>query len=116
MNSRRAFAVFLALMVVVVHLHCICGHDFSALLGADQPKAPQHCENESACLCKGATLAHAVVWDAKPPSLDSFVLDPAERLTVDWRCAAQSAPFEPRFIPTKPSGRILRAYLSSLVL
>lgn len=63
MQDRPTLAIFLCLLVVAAHTHCVLAHGaelLEAVHTSEIAKSPigssQGCENESACICKGATL------------------------------------------------------------
>lgn len=65
MPSKSQMPWLLAVLVLTAYTHCVFSHAVEAveqhhqLRGVDQPldNSRTTCENESSCICKGATLA-----------------------------------------------------------
>ena len=77
------------------------------------------CENESGCICRGATLADGVdLTFLQPLPIQLWLADACEFpiATVAPEIAAESGFLDDRCCPPPLSGRILRAHLSSLVI
>ncbi|MCA9144846.1 MAG: hypothetical protein H6821_02930 [Planctomycetaceae bacterium] len=78
MPTKSKLPCFLAALVLTAYTHCVFSHGMEAgdrhhqLRSDDQPLDDSRalCENESSCICKGATLA--VGTEAPAPEL-SFV-------------------------------------------
>ncbi|HEX4129599.1 MAG TPA: hypothetical protein VHZ24_06120 [Pirellulales bacterium] len=125
---RRLLPIVFIAAISFNHFHCVCYAAVAAaqMLAAirltvaegerlDQgPVAP--CNNESGCICKGAVLIAAVpfdvvdaaVWQAVPAT--HTLLQPSPGMML-------SSPADERCHDVVPiSGRILRAYLASLVI
>lgn len=78
MHRPSVLPQFLCLLVVVVHTHCVLGHGAELLQKLQSSKCAESpvehnppCDNESGCICKGATLADKV--DATPTQDDLAV-------------------------------------------
>ena len=68
------------------------------------------CDNESGCMCRGATLA--VNLDATPfiPKLADMLAAPVDEVSIAFELPRISALDAEFFRSPPPSGRILRAY------
>ena len=128
---RGLVAWFFVLLIPSAHFHCVMDHgkqlrtDFQHHVQATLPfdGQAQGCENESACLCKGATLAIPVRWNVDldhDPSAGLLKVDTgidplalvslAHPLLHDARQHLDSRTARP------PSGRAQRIKLQSFLL
>jgi hypothetical protein len=89
-------------------------------LGLPTPvQMPVHdCDQEYGCICRGATVVHAIgVTDWQPQVVDSLPLDflclPALIIEID---AISGQPDDSQNLPPPLSGRQLRALYASLVI
>ena len=124
---RRCTTIAAALLVVIALLHCAMepivelgnasGPAWSASNGETVPH--RGCENESGCICRGATLAHGVDLAAFQPVQMNLLL--VESYTAQAGLVGAD-PVTAKGIFDDPcrlpplSGRILRARHSSLVI
>lgn len=124
---RQCTTIAAALLVVIALLHCAGEPIFQSDSGnAASWSAPtgdtaphRGCENETGCICRGATLAHRVdLSDLQPVACDWLL---ATGLASQPGLATADATVEPgafddpsRLPPI--SGRMLRARYSSLVI
>ncbi len=126
-SHRRCATIAAALLVVVALLHCAMepivelgngsGPTWTASTGETAPH--QGCNNESGCICRGATLAHGVDVAALHPVLMNLL--PVENYTAQASLVGADSAVakgifdDPCRLPPL-SGRILRARHSSLVI
>jgi hypothetical protein len=125
MVSNRALAFTFAVMILAAHCHCVMEHAW-ALDAAGPPRgaaslpvapAPADCENESGCICKGATLA--VVVDLPPVEVcfdlfDGFISPYYGEVAIDQ--AAGLLPRPPDEHAPVLSAQTLRALLQSYLI
>jgi IS5 family transposase len=123
MPTKLQIPWLLAALVLAAYTHCVYSHALEAadqhrqLRSAEQPldNTRATCENESACICKGATLA--VVAEAPTPAsgLGHLVVESA----AAWRAlAVDSADWRIRQDHDRPpnSGTLRRAQLQCFLL
>jgi hypothetical protein len=117
----------LSLLVLIANWHCQAGAAevvqvmASRHINADgSPALPIHlppgtCENESGCMCRGATLAVSV--DAAPlaPQLSDLLAIPPNNAAGEPLLSPQSAPDSDLFRSPAISGRMLRAHSVSFL-
>ncbi|MCE9528557.1 MAG: hypothetical protein K8R36_21135 [Planctomycetales bacterium] len=73
------------------------------------------CENESGCMCRGATLAVSVDLAPFAPELAEMLAVPTDGVAIS-REVPQTSPPDALFFRSPPlSGRILRAHLASFL-
>jgi hypothetical protein len=126
-SRRRLLTVVLAALVTYAPLNCLV----SAVWGCEQMEAPlavsswPHfvpglfggCENESGCICRGATLVVPEDGRSLAPVATDWL--PAETADSTLASLVEAAAFQPHaayFAPPPLSGRILRAHLASLLI
>ncbi|MEO8494954.1 MAG: hypothetical protein ABI614_07780 [Planctomycetota bacterium] len=124
MPTKSQIPWLLAAIVLMASSHCVFSHAIEAadwyheLRMEDQPLDNERttCENESACICKGATFA--VVVEAPAPELELMHLVCVEPAAKWLGAAVDSA--DRRNLPDhgKPpcSGKNLRAQLQRFLL
>jgi len=124
MPTKSQIPWFLATLVFVAYSHCVFAHAREAadrhhqLQAADQPldNTRATCENESACICKGVTLAVGI--EAASPELGLVHLARVDSAAERLHCVADSSDRRP--LPddgmTPTSGRNLRAQLQRFLL
>jgi hypothetical protein len=122
MFSNRQFVTLLAALIAVAHLHCVFEYQMPALgyaVDSQHPVNPapeKHCDNEFGCICKGATLVQHALFDLPEMQLTCVLgavepqLGPAD--DSDSSALAHAA-FRLAFLP---SGKMLRAQISSLTI
>ena len=117
----------MALLVLVANWHCQVGAaevvqvmasrhvsaDGSPALPINLP--PGTCENESGCMCRGATLAVSVDAASLMPQLSDLLAIPANEAAVESAFSPQSAPDADLFRSPPISGRMLRAHSVSFL-
>jgi hypothetical protein len=96
MSSRTVQTLLFAAVILAAHMHCIVLHAWDAraavlaqLEEVPPPPSSPTCENESGCICKGATLAVMVdspVVDL--PTIDVMPILSPSRLDVTPTVAA----------------------------
>ena len=125
MLTKSQIPWLLAALVLTAHTRCVFSHAIEAadrhqrLQSDEQPLDSSRratCENESSCICKGATLAAGVKVSAPELSLEHAVcVSPAASLLG---CMANSS--DRRFLPDDgefpSSGESLRAQLQRFLL
>lgn len=131
-HSRSTLHVGSTLLVVVASLHCawewqsalqqMASATIQSRAGLPMPIGwpVPGCENESGCMCRGATLAQSVDTVDLPGIAGDWLRAIADRwVTIHPRDAAGSGLLPPRglFRVAPPiSGRLLRALYASLVI
>jgi hypothetical protein len=117
----------LSLLVLVANWHCQAGAAevvqvmASRQANADgSPALPIHlppgtCENESGCMCRGATLAVSVDSASHAPQLSDLLAIPANDAAGEPALSAQSAPNPDLFRSPAIAGRMLRAHSVSFL-
>jgi hypothetical protein len=123
MIPQRALAPAFAAVIFAAHCHCVVEHAWALPFSdsshaAEQPlSAPTDCENESGCICQGATLATNV--DLPPVMSWSVPFDGWASLQSVWVDIEGTANLlsEP---PDEPqpyfSARKLRALLQTFLI
>jgi hypothetical protein len=125
MIRQKLLACSFAAAILAAHCHCLVEHarELRAAMPcpslAAAPASPlmPGCENESGCICKGATLVVAI--DAPPVAESSFDLaDPLA--AVVWESAVNGAARTVIKPPQETAARLpaqkLRAFLQSYLI
>jgi hypothetical protein len=124
MSAKSQIPWLLAALVLIAYSHCVLSHGLEAgdayqqLRTVDQPldNSRATCENESACICKGVTLAMSV----EAPSPELNLLDRArfESAAEGIGKVADSSerPLLQDYGETPSFGRNLRAQLQCFLL
>lgn len=122
MFTNRQFVTLLAALIAVAHLHCVFEYQMPALgytVDWQHPGSPapeKQCDNEFGCICKGATLVQPAVLDLSETQLTCMfdAVEPELAPADNSGAAARAhAVFRPAFLP---SGKMLRAQISSLTI
>lgn len=126
-HLRPLLPAAFSLLVLVSNWHCQVGAAevvvamASRLANADGSPArpinlpPGGCENESGCMCRGATLAVGVDVAGLAPQLEYLLAAPTDDFVLAGVLAEKPA-LDAEFFRSPPlSGRILRAHLASFL-
>ena len=122
-SLHRLLPPALSLLVLVANWHCAVGavdvvQRMSHSHHQPEPlQQPAGCENESGCMCRGATLIQSLdISDLAPRMMEVITQgDHARYADISILDSAVTAK-NPAFFRSPPlSGRILRAHLASLL-
>jgi hypothetical protein len=127
LHIRLLLPPSLSLLVLIANWHCQAGAAevvrvmASRHVNADgSPAQPIHvppgtCENESGCMCRGATLAVSVDAAQLTPQFSDLLAVPANETAGEPALSPQSASYADLFRSSSISGRMLRAHSVSFL-
>jgi hypothetical protein len=127
LHIRSLLSPALSLLVLIANWHCQVGAaevvqvmasrhvdaDGSPALPINLP--PGTCENESGCMCRGATLAVSVDAASLAPQLSDLLAIPPNDAAGEPVLSPQSDPDADLFRSPAISGRMLRAHSVSFL-
>ena len=127
LHLRSLLPAAFSLLVLVSNWHCQVGAAEVVRAMASSPVnedgsparplklPPGSCDNESGCMCRGATLAVSMDVAAFAPELADVLAAPADDGAISLEMPKTSAPDAEFFRSPPLSVRILRAHLASFL-